>query len=122
MVIFYWLDTQIPTFTNFLSAIERGINLCFYNLPLLVLFIGVAVLIDYGSTTLISYALGQPIAHICFTQVPATLSHQAVTLKGRCLILGLKYGVFVMELLWTAFMLSIYRRKRNEEYTTMFFS
>lgn len=122
MVIFYWLDTTIPTFTNFLSAIERGINLCFYNLPLIALFIGVALLINFGGSVLIAYLFGQPVAHIFMTQVPGLLSAHVGSLKGRCLVLLVKYSVFFIESLWMAFMLSIYRRKRNEEYTAMFFS
>ncbi len=122
MVIFYWLDIAIPSLNSFFSAIERGVNLCIYNLPLIAIFIGIALLINLGGSMLIAYVFNQPTPQILLGNITTTLSTHTATLKGRCLILCFKYGIFIVESIWTAFMLSIYRRKRNEEYTTMFFS
>lgn len=122
MTIFYWLDTAQQTPKAFFSAIERGINLCFYNLPLIAIFVGVALLINAGCSTLISYIVAEPVKNALLVPPLTILGKLAATFKGRCLFLAFKYGIFIIESIWMAFMLSIYRRKRNEEYTTMFFS
>jgi|GEM_PF-5032104 len=122
MIIFYWLDTSTPSINSFLSAIERGVNLCFYNVPLIALFIGIAVLLNIGCSHLINYVFAQELPYVFLGHTTQMLGKHALTLKGRFLILCFKYGLFFVELIWTAFMLSIYRRKRHEEYTAMFFS
>jgi hypothetical protein len=121
-VVLYWLDTQVPTLQSFLSAIERGINLCFYNLPLIALFVAIAMFADIGASKLIAKLFTQELPHLFMMPIPTALGTEATTLKGRLLILVVKYGAFIVELCWIAFIVSIYRRKRNEEYTTMFFS
>jgi len=121
MVVFYWLDAP-PTLKNLASSFERAVNLCFYNLPLCLILIGIALLINIGGGFLLSLIFKVPVDSLFFSNISAAFTSLAATPKGRLIVLVIKYAVFLLEAAWISLLLGIYRRKRHECYTNSIFS
>jgi len=121
LTIFFWLDAKPITFRNMLGAIEHGINFFFYNLPIIALVALLAIGIDYGISLLLEHLLATTVEHTLFANTSVLLAPLTQSFKGRCIVLCIKYGAFMIEIILATILLGIYRRKRHEQYSDSLF-
>ena len=121
IIVFFWLDGPYSLLSVF-KALERGVNLFFYNLPLMLVLLGILSLLDLGFGYAVATLTSTPQAHCLLQQNIAANPAQALTVVGRCCLLGIKYVGGLLECIWVAFVLGYYRRKRNDLYTENIFS
>jgi hypothetical protein len=115
MTAFFWLDQ--PTKPIYLlRSVDRTINLLFYNAPLIAIWGGLLWCADMLLSKMATWLLAQPLSRLLLAPITEQLAAQSYTLKQLVIIITLKYGLFIIELLFTALLLNIYRRKRGENY------
>lgn len=120
IVVFYWLDGPFD-FKSLFTAIEGGINLIFYNIPFVIIILGLLYGIDFGLAYGLSFWLKTPVSHVLFASLPETLALAAPTYVLRGAIIAIKYATALIEFSWIALVLNFYRRSYRNQYATSIF-
>jgi len=100
-IVWYWLDS-LGRFRDFVIALERGINVFFYNLPFFILFLlfvlTLSSLLGAGVFTLMGYHVG-PFDFITKPKFLALLINQSSTTMYKFLVFIIyTYGRFIIDI------------------------
>jgi len=106
LILFYWLDSAF-SFKEVFAALEKGLNLFFYNLPLFLLILAL-------------FFLGTKLsAHI--SQMLPSINHDGIGVVSSGLYaVGIRYGKMMLDFCWTAFLFVIYQRRKQVLYNKIF--
>ena len=119
-VIFYWLDAK-GYFSDVAYSCEKTVNLVLYNAPIIIVFLALLWLADYGVSTLAGVVNAKAYPHILFLNVSLYPVQEAISLSMLAKMLVVKYCAFLVEYFWLSMVFVFYRRKKHEQYAVSFF-
>ncbi len=108
-----WLEGR-PSTLNFLGSLEKTANLICYNMPFITLLFALAL---GGNFFIDKYVMTFLIKDAGATTVPVITS---IISSVRKTIFA-SGGVLLLKFLWASIIIAFYRRKKDDEYTELFF-